>query len=148
VTRRSPTLATASSVLVVDDEPVLLRVIRWSLEALGYRVYTAGTGGEALDLLERAGEHVALVLTDVKMAPMDGGVLLREARRRGFSTPFLFMSGHPAEQIRELVGIHPNTRTLAKPWTSGQLAAAVRVAMAAPSASSSSDATGEGNPCT
>jgi CheY-like chemotaxis protein len=62
------------TVLVVDDEPAIVSLLRDLLEAGGYRILTAANGQDALDLL-RAGQIVDLVVTDYKMPILDGGTL-------------------------------------------------------------------------
>jgi CheY-like chemotaxis protein len=64
------------SVLVVDDEPQVAWVLRFSLEHEGYRTYTASNGVEALEELEK--HHPRLVVLDLMMPELDGwGVLER-----------------------------------------------------------------------
>jgi CheY-like chemotaxis protein len=68
-----------SSVLVVDDEPQVAWVLRFSLEHEGYRTYTASNGIEALEELEK--HHPAVVVLDLMMPEMDGWAVLREMRK-------------------------------------------------------------------
>jgi CheY-like chemotaxis protein len=64
----------ATSVLVVDDEPQVVWVLRFSLESEGYRTYTAKNGLEALDQIR---EHQpSLMVLDVMMPQMDGWTVL------------------------------------------------------------------------
>ncbi|MEO6909036.1 MAG: response regulator [Abditibacteriaceae bacterium] len=57
-------------ILVVDDEPHIVRLIQVNLEKQGYTVITASNGKEALDTV--AAEHPDLVVLDVMMPEMDG----------------------------------------------------------------------------
>ncbi len=69
--------ATASrSVLVVDDEPQVVWMLRFSLEAEGYRTLEARDGAAALEEIRR--HRPDLVLLDVMMPVMDGWSVLRE----------------------------------------------------------------------
>jgi DNA-binding response OmpR family regulator len=69
---------TATSVLVVDDEPQVVWMLRFSLEAEGYQTYSARDGRAALDELR---EHrPRLMLLDVMMPIMDGWSVLEELR--------------------------------------------------------------------
>ncbi|HVM10056.1 MAG TPA: response regulator [Acidimicrobiales bacterium] len=70
----------AARLLVVDDNPVNLRITAYLLEKSGHRVDTAGNGIEALLLLEQA--HYDAVLMDVQMPEMDGWEATQELRRR------------------------------------------------------------------
>ena len=66
---------TETTVLVVDDDPNALDIVKTYLEAKGYVVATAKDGNEALALLEKV--HPALVLLDVMMPGMDGWEVAR-----------------------------------------------------------------------
>jgi CheY-like chemotaxis protein len=64
------------SVLVVDDEPQVAWVLRFSLEHEGYRTYTASNGLEALEELEK--HHPRLMVLDLMMPEMDGWAVLEK----------------------------------------------------------------------
>ena len=64
------------SVLVVDDEPQVAWVLRFSLEHEGYRTYTASNGLEALEELRK--HHPMLMVLDLMMPEMDGWAVMRE----------------------------------------------------------------------
>jgi two-component system alkaline phosphatase synthesis response regulator PhoP len=70
---------TATSVLVVDDEPQVVWMLQFSLEAEGYRTYAARNGQEALD--ELATQRPALMLLDIMMPVMDGWSVLERVRQ-------------------------------------------------------------------
>jgi CheY-like chemotaxis protein len=67
------------TILVVDDEPNIQRLVRFHLEHKGYKVLLAGNGQEALRLLER--RLVNVILTDIMMPIMDGFVFLAELQQ-------------------------------------------------------------------
>ena len=67
--------------LVIDDEARLRQVLCRLMDSEGYACLEAGSGAEALEVLERTA--VPLVLTDLRMPQMDGIELLRELNRRG-----------------------------------------------------------------
>ena len=81
----------APRVLVVDDEAVLVDVIRRLLARDGVEVRCATSGDEALEALATA--EFSMVLCDVRMPRMDGLTLLHEARRRGPTPPRVFVTG-------------------------------------------------------
>ena len=61
----------AQCILVVDDDPAVLRLVRDKLDREGFEVYTAASGQEALTVIERHGlPHLAIV--DISMPGMDG----------------------------------------------------------------------------
>jgi len=70
---------TATSVLVVDDEPQVVWMLQFSLEAEGYRTYAARNGQEALD--ELAEHRPSLMLLDIMMPVMDGWSVLERLRQ-------------------------------------------------------------------
>lgn len=91
----------AATILVVDDEPDIVTLMRDFLEAGGYRVLTAANGREALELLDR--ERVDAMLLDVMMPGMSGYDVIRAVRERG-EMPVLFLSARQedSDKIRGL----------------------------------------------
>jgi CheY-like chemotaxis protein len=74
-------VTTQPSVLVVDDEPQVVWVLQFSLQALGYRTYSAHDGMEALDQIRR--HRPELMVLDVMMPRMDGWSVLEHLARNG-----------------------------------------------------------------
>jgi two-component system KDP operon response regulator KdpE len=89
------------TILVVDDEPQITRVLRTTLESSGYRVILARNGLEALEKLRA--DPPALIITDLSMPEMDGVELTREVRQR-MQTPILVLSvqNQDAAKVRAL----------------------------------------------
>ncbi len=72
--RKSPLIQTGKgTILLVDDEPMVLQVGRGMLEAIGYHLLTAESGPEAIDLYRRNRDMIDLVVLDVVMPDMGGG---------------------------------------------------------------------------
>ena len=111
----------ACTVLVVDDDPLVLANTAAMLEDLGHSVATAGSGEEALTLLAREGA-VDLVVTDQLMPGMTGSQLGRCIRRTAPALPVLIVSGF-SELAEGEAGLFP---MLAKPFTRNDLAQALR----------------------
>ncbi len=116
---RSLTRGRGQLVLLVDDESSILRVGETVLKRFGYRVTTASNGREALDLLDRHGKEVEVVVSDLMMPGMSGLELLAEIRRRRPGLPCVAASGlmgandaDRAEQLR-IIGV---SRFLTKPY--------------------------------
>jgi two-component system, cell cycle sensor histidine kinase and response regulator CckA len=82
------------TVLVVDDEPAVVDLVRRILEGLGYRVHTAGSGTEALGLIQTGHLQPALLLTDKVMPGMSGEELAARLRELQPELRVLFMSGY------------------------------------------------------
>src|SRR5689334_1867545 len=85
-------------ILVVDDQPQLLNSVQMTLELAGYRVCTAGTGIEALAVLQA--QPIDLILTDIGMPQLDGYQLCRRVRADGrwSAIPLLFLTARRAEE--------------------------------------------------
>jgi signal transduction histidine kinase len=79
-------------VLLVDDEPGILRVLGISLADRGYRVMTAESGEEALRVFYEARPEV--ILTDIKMPGMDGIELLKRIKAESPNTEVIMITGH------------------------------------------------------
>ncbi len=86
--------ATKGRILVVDDEPALLRAFRRCLALRGFHVDTA-PGGEAA--IEQLNAHeYDVILSDIAMPRMDGIQLLREVREHDLDVPVILVTGEPA----------------------------------------------------
>ena len=77
-------------ILVVEDDPNLREAVCDTLELAGHAVVSAGGGAEALAVL--SAQAVALVVSDVRMMPMDGISLLKEIRKRYSHLPVVLMT--------------------------------------------------------
>jgi signal transduction histidine kinase len=80
------------SILLVDDEEGIRKVLSILLADMGYRVHTAASGVEALQIFEDI--RPAIVLTDIKMPEMDGLELLRTLKRVSPDTEVIMITGH------------------------------------------------------
>ncbi len=77
-------------VLVADDEPAIVEMIRDILEEYGFHVVTAANGSEALRLIEEAEPEV--VLLDMNMPVLDGEGFVAAVRERGLRIPIVIMT--------------------------------------------------------
>ncbi len=84
-------------VLIVEDHEDLRRVLVDYLQSLGHRVLTAADGVEAMEVLERTGDAVRLVISDMSMPRMDGRELFRRSRATRPRLAFLFCTGYARE---------------------------------------------------
>jgi len=110
----------AKTILLVDDEPAILRALQRTLQRAGYRVLLAESGAVALNQL--AAEPVALVLSDFRMPGMNGAELLQQVKQQYPSTIGLVLSAY-AERDALLACLNSGAawRFLEKPWDDGQL---------------------------
>ncbi len=122
-----PALSSGSeTILVVEDEPALLKMTTMILEQLGYTVFMADTPGQAIDLARAHGDKIHLLVTDVIMPLMNGRDLAQTLGSLCPQMKCLFMSGYPAT----VIGIHgvldEGVQFLAKPFSMGDIALKVR----------------------
>ena len=125
---RSTSPAGTETVLVVEDEESVRRLIRAILERLGYTVIEARDGQEALDVWREQRRRIDLVVTDVVMPQLDGPSLVAAIRRTHPGTPVIYLSGY-TDDAPHRGGARvpaPSTPLLQKPFTSGALARLVR----------------------
>jgi CheY-like chemotaxis protein len=91
------------TVLVVEDEPIVMDVSREMLERLGYKVLEARTGKEAIEKVTARGENLHLVLLDVKLPDMEGGRIFEKIRTLYPDLKVIVCSGYsldgPAREI-------------------------------------------------
>ncbi len=83
-------------ILVVDDEPAILRFLRTGLGAQGYLVSEAQGGQAALDALRRSA--VDLVILDLGLPDMDGLEVIRQLRKAGSALPVIVLSSRDDER--------------------------------------------------
>ena len=105
------------SVLVVDDEPVIVQFAAMVLKQNGYGVLTASGGVEALMVYSSYQSKVDLVLTDVVMPGMNGVELANRIRAFDPTIKILLMSGSVPDDIK----VPPDLQLLAKPFIPKQL---------------------------
>jgi two-component system, cell cycle sensor histidine kinase and response regulator CckA len=114
----------SGTILVVDDESLMLTMAETILSDFGYKVLTANGGLAALNLLSREDVKVDLIITDLVMPGMGGRELMDRVRRLGLKVPILCTSGYVlAEDKRAAAGY------LRKPFTSTELLQKVKSVM-------------------
>ena len=96
----SPGGTTSTTVLVVEDEPAVRRVVARTLRHAGYRVLEAANGEDALAVVEaNASTPIDVLLTDVLMPKLSGRELADRLSDRLPATRVIFMSGYTAGEI-------------------------------------------------
>ncbi len=114
------------TILVVDDEPKLLGVVRDYLERDGYRVVTAADGQEALEHFRRS--RPDLVVLDLMLPEMDGTEVCRRIRRDS-DVPIIMLTAR-AEEVDELLGLELGADDyVTKPFSPRALMARVRTVL-------------------
>lgn len=117
---------TGARVLVVDDEPAILRAVRTIMARYGFDVETAENGREALDLY--ASCHPDLILLDLGLPGMDGLEVIRAVRTHA-STPIIVLSVRGAERDKVAALDLGADDYLTKPFGVEELLARIRVAL-------------------
>ncbi len=112
-------------ILLVEDDPTVLELYRHALANLGYEVFSATSGSEALSLFQRYRNQIAAVITDLVMPEMSGADLIRELKKIRQDIPIILMSGYSlGEEHSDLK--RQVTAWLAKPVKVSDLAPMLR----------------------
>jgi DNA-binding NtrC family response regulator len=117
-----------ATVLVVDDETSMRRVLRRRLEAEGFHVEEAEDGESALRLVQARTEPLDLVLTDLSMPSIDGRQVSETLARYRPDVAVLCMSADP-DSIPYIESSHTPVRVMVKPFSADDLYHAVRDAI-------------------
>lgn len=110
-----------AKILVVDDEPIVHRLLQHHLERAGYEMIAASNGREALEIAGREGPQ--LIVMDIMMAEMDGLTALRQLKKeeQTKAIPVIMITANPhyaAQQESEASGADV---FLTKPFSPSQL---------------------------
>jgi signal transduction histidine kinase/ActR/RegA family two-component response regulator len=114
------------SLLLVEDDAMVLEFIQLVLSSLGYRVLGAGDGAAALARLASAGARFDLLLTDVILPDMTGMTLADRLRQALPEIAVIYMSGHAEDVVAHDRVENGSARFIAKPFTAQELARLVR----------------------
>jgi len=116
---------TAERILIIEDEPDLLRGLELNIKAEGYRVLTAATGDVGLETAVR--ERPDLVLLDLMLPGKSGLDVCRELRRQQFEAPIIMLTAR-AEEVDRVVGLEIGADDyVTKPFGIRELLARIRV---------------------
>lgn len=113
-------------ILIIDDEPSILEVLRKILQFEGYDVVTAANGEEGLELFRQT--PCDLVITDMVMPAKDGLQTILDLRNEKPDLPVIAMSGGGAiskERYLAVAGYLDRVITIAKPFSVGSVSEAV-----------------------
>ncbi len=108
-------------ILLVDDEPPILKVTGKTLKAYGYRILTASDGAKAIAVYSQHKHDIALVLTDMMMPVMDGPAAIRALMRINPRIKIIGASGLTSEGGVEKVRLAGIKNFIAKPYSAPAL---------------------------
>lgn len=114
------------TVLVVDDESDVLRLVESILSEAGFKVILARTADSAIEAFESMSQHPDLLLTDVVMPGMSGPMLVDHLLAKYTDLKVLFMSGYDDRQVVQRYVVEKGFRLLPKPFTINGLRTAVQ----------------------
>jgi CheY-like chemotaxis protein len=125
----APAAAATRRILLVDDEPAVMKAVQRTLQRRGYEVETASNGAEALERL-RTRQGIDLVITDQTMPVMTGTELIEQLRADGLTVPVILASGFGAAVDRVRNEGSGDVWRMDKPFATEELLAMVSRAMA------------------
>jgi CheY-like chemotaxis protein len=115
------------TILLVEDDPILLTVLRELLEFGGYAVVTCGNGREAVQQLSVA--QIDLVITDLAMPEMDGLELIKVLTFEWPEVRVIAMSGFLDSRARRLTEMYAVDALLEKPFSLEEMLSVVQVSV-------------------
>ncbi len=116
----------SETILLAEDEESIRTLAERSLKDIGYTVFTARNGEDAIGIFRRHGEKIALAVLDVVMPRMGGKEVFEVMRKENPGLKAIFMSGYSMNAIHEAFVIKPDTPFLGKPFAPTVLARKVR----------------------
>jgi PAS domain S-box-containing protein len=119
----------SETILVVEDESMILEIATTMLESLGYTVLAASGPAEAIRLAREHDGTIQLLMTDVVMPEMNGRLLAKHLRTLNPGLLCLFMSGYTANVIAHHGVLDEGVHFIQKPFSLHALAAKIREAL-------------------
>jgi CheY-like chemotaxis protein len=121
--------AAAGSILIIDDEDVVRRAARATLEHFGYSVFEACDGRDGTDLFSRLHDRISVVLLDLTMPRMDGHEVWRFIRRVRPDMKIVVSSGFDEAEAMRQFSESTGLEFIQKPYTASALVRKIRSAL-------------------
>ena len=119
----------SETVLVVEDDRIVLNLVERILKEQGYDVHSASDGEDALEIAKKIGDGLDILVTDVVMPGMNGRELHRRVTEFCPKAMVLFMSGYTDNVIIHKGFVDDGVKFLQKPFTVRELADKIREAL-------------------
>ncbi|MBU1167985.1 MAG: PAS domain S-box protein [Proteobacteria bacterium] len=126
-----PAVLGHETILLVEDEPSIIKMAKMMLERLGYTVLAAATPGNAISLSEAHPGEIHLLMTDVVMPEMNGRNLSERIKALRPAIKCLFMSGYTSDLIANRGVLDEGVQFIQKPFSVKDLGIKVRQALMA-----------------
>jgi signal transduction histidine kinase len=118
--------ASAGAILIIDDEDVVRRAARATLEHFGYTVFEASDGRDGADLFSRLHDRISAVLLDLTMPRMDGHEVWRYIRRIRPDMKIIVSSGFDEAEAMRQFSEASGVDFIQKPYTASSLVRKIR----------------------
>jgi DNA-binding NtrC family response regulator len=118
-----------SSVLIVENEPLVREAMEDILDASGFKPIATGSGLEGIAAYKAKRDEIALVILDMRLPGMDGPEILKALRGINPCVKAIVSSAYDEHEIRQGFNGEPVTRILKKPFNARSLLDSVREAL-------------------
>jgi len=115
------TTSGSETILIAEDEEIVMRFLQGILQRAGYRVITASDGEEALERFREHRGKISLVVSDVIMPKKNGREICEEIHRMEPSTRFIFISGYTADIILQKGVFDSGVDFISKPFSKADI---------------------------
>ncbi len=132
--KREPAATGTETILLVEDEAMILEMTTMMLQGQGYRILPAATPGEAIRLAEAHGSEIGLLISDLVMPEMNGRDLADKLMTFNPRLKRLFMSGYTASVIARHGVLEEGIHFIQKPFSRSAIAAKIREVLDQPPA--------------
>ena len=129
---KSPAHGSQETILVAEDEPALRELVVEILRLSGYRVHSAGSGAEALDVWHQHQTEISLLVTDMVMPGMNGSELAECLHTEAPALRVIYTSGYSAGLDDKELTLVEGVNFLPKPYPPSKLVQLVRRCLDAP----------------
>lgn len=120
------------TILVVDDEPEIRKLVSAMVTAFGYAVLTADSGEHALTLYKHHKDPIEMLITDVVQPGMSGPMLADKLTALQPDLKVLYISGYDNTQVVQKYVVEKGHSLLPKPFTAGEIRAKMQQILGVP----------------